>query len=472
MALEDSEAFRQRQEYERRRSMLSKRGYTVVLISPKTRRPGSPALDELPQRLQRLRLSIRRTDSIGWYDSEQTIAVLFTDIAKEQQSSCNAVFQKKLEAAGFGFEYEIEQNNSWSAARIAVSAGLGQPLTPAEFAARLREEHLRYLRDGVGYAVSKHRNWEKRAEPDQWPGTAIFYSVERNATEGEVAHRSVDRHDIDVLVLQPGPTDANLELVRRAGGEGPKNEQRITFVPYPTGEWRKELDATRKIYENSHSALPLSARALFAKRLLDIVGSVLGLLVGAPLFLLLAVGVKLSSPGPVLFRQKRVGQYGKEFTFLKFRSMKHGNDTSVHEKFVADLMALQAATEGREGANGSPVYKLVNDSRITPFGAFIRKTSLDELPQLINVLVGDMSLVGPRPPIPYEVDRYTPWHLERLIGCKPGITGLWQVEGRSRVSFNEMVRMDIRYARECSLWFDIKLLIRTIGVVFKMTGAR
>jgi lipopolysaccharide/colanic/teichoic acid biosynthesis glycosyltransferase len=114
----------------------------------------------------------------------------------------------------------------------------------------------------------------------------------------------------------------------------------------------------------------------------------------------------------------------------------------------------------------------VNDSRITPFGAFIRKTSLDELPQLINVLLGDMSLVGPRPPIPYEVDRYTPWHLERLIACKPGITGLWQVEGRSRVSFNEMVRMDIRYAREFSLWFDIKLLIRTIGVVCKMTGAR
>jgi lipopolysaccharide/colanic/teichoic acid biosynthesis glycosyltransferase len=183
--------------------------------------------------------------------------------------------------------------------------------------------------------------------------------------------------------------------------------------------------------------------------------------------------VKLSSPGPVLFRQKRVGQYGKQFTFLKFRSMKDGNDPSVHEKFVAKLMAAEAeAVPGGSAAEGRPMYKLVDDPRITRFGAFLRRTSLDELPQLVNVLLGEMSLVGPRPPIPYEVDKYAPWHLERLVVAKPGITGLWQVEGRSRVSFNEMVRMDLRYAKEWSLWLDIKLLVRTIGVVCKMTGAR
>jgi lipopolysaccharide/colanic/teichoic acid biosynthesis glycosyltransferase len=115
---------------------------------------------------------------------------------------------------------------------------------------------------------------------------------------------------------------------------------------------------------------------------------------------------------------------------------------------------------------------MVNDSRITRFGAFIRKTSLDELPQLLNVLLGQMSLVGPRPPIGYEVDRYAPWHLERLVVAKPGITGLWQVEGRSRVSFDEMVRMDLRYAKAWNVWFDVKLLFRTIGVVLKTTGAR
>lgn len=238
-------------------------------------------------------------------------------------------------------------------------------------------------------------------------------------------------------------------------------------------EWREEVERLRAHYEATSGRAWNQETQLRLKRVLDIAGSLTCLILGAPLLLLVALGVKMSSPGPVLFRQKRVGQYGNEFTFLKFRSMKHGNDPTVHEKFVAKL--LMGETESARGADSKSetrVYKMVNDPRITRFGAFIRRTSLDELPQLVNVLRGEMSLVGPRPPISYEVDKYAPWHLERLIVAKPGMTGLWQVEGRSRVSFNEMVRMDLQYAKEWSLWLDISLLFRTIGVVCKMTGAR
>jgi lipopolysaccharide/colanic/teichoic acid biosynthesis glycosyltransferase len=163
----------------------------------------------------------------------------------------------------------------------------------------------------------------------------------------------------------------------------------------------------------------------------------------------------------VLFQQQRVGRYGKRFTFLKFRSMYVANDHAIHEEFVKTLIA---------GAK-KPVYKLTNDPRITPIGRFLRKTRLDELPQFLNVLRGQMSLVGPRPPIPYEVEVYDIWHRRRLLEVKPGITGLWQVMGRSRTTFNEMVRLDLYYARSWSVWLDLKILWRTPRVVFMGDGA-
>ncbi|MBZ5634713.1 MAG: exopolysaccharide biosynthesis polyprenyl glycosylphosphotransferase [Acidobacteriia bacterium] len=201
--------------------------------------------------------------------------------------------------------------------------------------------------------------------------------------------------------------------------------------------------------------------SLFAKRSLDIAGSSLALIVGAPVFGAIAVAVKLSSKGPVLFQQQRVGQYGKRFTFLKFRSMYVANDHAIHEEFVKTLIA---------GAE-KPVYKLTNDPRITPIGRFLRRTSLDELPQFLNVLRGEMSLVGPRPPIPYEVEVYDIWHRRRLLEVKPGITGLWQVMGRSRTKFDDMVRLDLQYARSWSVWLDLKILWRTPRAVFMGDGA-
>jgi len=205
---------------------------------------------------------------------------------------------------------------------------------------------------------------------------------------------------------------------------------------------------------------------LVIKRAMDIAGSALMLVLFAPLLLIIAAMVKATSKGPVLFRQYRVGQYGRRFTFLKFRSMRVGNDPSVHREYVTKLIAGEA---GRIPAstNGTGVYKLANDNRITRIGMFLRKTSLDELPQFLNVLKGDMSLVGPRPPIPYELAAYQTWHRRRVLEVKPGITGLWQVTGRSQVKFDDMVRLDLRYATSWSPWLDLKILLRTPGAVIK-----
>jgi len=216
------------------------------------------------------------------------------------------------------------------------------------------------------------------------------------------------------------------------------------------------------------------------KRLIDIVGSGVGLILSAPIFLVIAALIKLTSAGPVFFRQQRIGQHGTAFTFLKFRTMFTNNDHSLHKEFVKKLIAgdaLPSSSNGNGNGNGSGngnghgVYKITADPRITRIGSFLRRSSIDELPQLINVLKGEMSLVGPRPPVAYEVEAYDIWHRGRLLEAKPGITGLWQVNGRSRVKFDEMVRLDIRYARTWSLWLDIKILLRTPHAVLIGEGA-
>lgn len=209
---------------------------------------------------------------------------------------------------------------------------------------------------------------------------------------------------------------------------------------------------------------------LLAKRITDVIGSTSMLIVFAPLFLVIALVIKASSKGPVFFRQQRVGRYGKIFTFLKFRSMYADNDASVHKEFVTRLIASEP-NGNRQGVNSQGVYKLTNDRRITRVGRFLRRTSLDELPQFLNVLKGDMSLVGPRPPIPYELAAYQTWHRRRLLGVKPGITGLWQVMSRSSVQFDEMVRLDLRYASTWTPWLDLRILLRTPFAVIKGSGA-
>lgn len=178
----------------------------------------------------------------------------------------------------------------------------------------------------------------------------------------------------------------------------------------------------------------------------------------------------MTSRGPLLFKQQRLGQYGKGFTFLKFRSMYVGADETIHEKYVKQFIS-ESAGSGDVGSNCGEVYKIKADSRVTRVGRFIRRTSLDELPQFFDCLMGRMSLVGPRPPLPYEFTSYQTWHKRRLLVVKPGITGLWQVKGRSRVKFNDMVRMDLEYARTWSLWMDIKILLQTPLAMISGHGA-
>jgi lipopolysaccharide/colanic/teichoic acid biosynthesis glycosyltransferase len=209
---------------------------------------------------------------------------------------------------------------------------------------------------------------------------------------------------------------------------------------------------------------------VIGKRTMDIVGSAFGLVIASPLFLLIVLAIKCTSRGPALFRQMRVGQYGAPFLFLKFRSMKVDNDPSVHREYVKNLIGGGAGRNTSNG-DGRTVYKLTRDPRVTRLGVFLRKTSLDELPQLYNVLKGEMSLVGPRPAIPYEVEAYELWHRRRVLEAKPGITGLWQVKGRSHIGFDEMVRLDVRYAMARSLWLDVKILLNTPRAVIFAKGA-
>ena len=218
-----------------------------------------------------------------------------------------------------------------------------------------------------------------------------------------------------------------------------------------------------------------------AKRAIDIVGSIVGLVLFSPFFLVIAALIRLTSPGPILFRQERVGLCGETFQFLKFRTMYVGNDPRIHQEYVEKLIAGKIGGgngngDGNGNGNGSgsgkqAVFKITNDKRVTRIGHLLRKTSLDELPQFINVLLGDMSLVGPRPPIPYEVKNYDIWHRCRVMEVKPGITGLWQVMGRSTTTFDEMVRLDIKYSREWSFLLDLKILVMTPWAVLKGKGA-
>lgn len=257
------------------------------------------------------------------------------------------------------------------------------------------------------------------------------------------------------------------DAVERAASVDRVCRLKLTFRVFPqeaTEPPTDEFDVV--LFPDISDGGAVKRRRRAVKRALDIVGSLIALTVFLPVFLLVALLVKLTSRGPVFFCQKRIGQYGKEFSFYKFRTMRTGNDPQIHREYVAKLIAGGADSSHEKG-----VYKITNDPRVTGVGRFLRKMSLDELPQFFNVLRNDMSLVGPRPPLPYEYERYRVWHRRRVLELKPGLTGLWQVTGRSRTTFDEMVRMDIRYANISSLWVDVKILLQTPAAMFSGKGA-
>jgi lipopolysaccharide/colanic/teichoic acid biosynthesis glycosyltransferase len=253
-------------------------------------------------------------------------------------------------------------------------------------------------------------------------------------------------------------------------GTGQMNEIHISFHVFPDDLGTQSGGpADFNLYPDFLQAEEMRKAARLIKRAIDIAGSVAALILLSPLLLAIAIAIKLTSKGPILFKQTRVGQYGGRFTFLKFRSMHFQSDAKIHRDYVHRLIA--GKDEGGQGTANGAVYKIKNDPRITAVGRFLRKTSLDELPQFFNVLKGEMSLVGPRPPIPYEVEAYDIWHRRRFLEVKPGITGLWQVNGRSRVKFEDMVRLDLQYARTWSLGLDLKILLETPRAVLFGEGA-
>ncbi|MCC7383323.1 MAG: sugar transferase [Deltaproteobacteria bacterium] len=241
-----------------------------------------------------------------------------------------------------------------------------------------------------------------------------------------------DDRGVEVLLPLPAalPARSRVEIANLEGSDAPLLGLRRT----PTGELR-----------------------IAFKRTLDIIGGLIALVIAAPVMIIVAMAIRLESKGPVLFKQVRCGRNGRHFTMLKFRSM-----VADAEAKKADLMHLNEMS--------GPVFKIRRDPRITRVGGLIRKTSIDELPQLFNIIFGDMSLVGPRPPLPAEVEKYKPWQRRRL-SVKPGLTGLWQVSGRSNVDFEEWMKLDLRYIDDWSLWLDVKILLRTVPAVFFKDGA-
>jgi lipopolysaccharide/colanic/teichoic acid biosynthesis glycosyltransferase len=209
-----------------------------------------------------------------------------------------------------------------------------------------------------------------------------------------------------------------------------------------------------------------SRPSMAACRALDVAVSAVLLLLLLPVFLALAAAIRLDSRGRAIYRQRRVGRDLDPFTVNKFRTMHSGAGHETHRQYVIGLIEGQGDTPETE----SNFFKMANDERVTRVGRFLRKSSLDELPQLWNVLRGDMSLVGPRPPIPYEVEHYPPHWFDRFA-VKPGMTGLWQVSGRSELTLEEMIALDIEYARSRSLWLNVKILARTVPVVLIGRGA-
>ena len=244
----------------------------------------------------------------------------------------------------------------------------------------------------------------------------------------------------------------------------------VHLFPEGLGQSRTGHVGDSKLYSDLAEKSARKRISIVLKRAIDIVGSAVLLLILSPVLAAIAIAIRLTSKGPAIFRQERLGQFGKRFQCLKFRTMFANNDPRIHREYVKSFIAGKVE-ETHGCAVEAAVFKIQDDPRVTPVGRFLRRMSLDELPQFWNVLRAEMSLVGPRPPLAYEFEAYDLWHKRRVLEVKPGVTGLWQVEGRSRTSFDDMVRMDLRYSQRWSLWLDLKILLATPIAVFKGSGA-
>jgi lipopolysaccharide/colanic/teichoic acid biosynthesis glycosyltransferase len=349
-------------------------------------------------------------------------------------------------------------------------------LSEQAFAQMLRVERRRTERSGNPFMLVLVTGWDCQSEDCARLVDAMATAVVSCTRETDTLGWYKEYESIGLLLTEVGEADDRTvaiimqkisdALLNAVGSEEfSRLKLRIRLYPQKKGE---EIGGEMQdaIYPDLSKRAPGQRWDRILKRALDIVGSLLALILFLPIFVGIAVLIKLTSKGPVFFCQKRVGQYGRMFAFFKFRSMYHDNDSTIHQRYVAKLID---GADGLKQSNGA--YKLVDDPRVTPLGRFLRRTSLDELPQFVNVLRGDMSLVGPRPPVPYEFDLYRPWHKRRVLEIQPGLTGLWQIKGRSRTTFDEMVRMDIRYTKTRSILRDLIIILQTPVAMFSGNGA-
>lgn len=279
---------------------------------------------------------------------------------------------------------------------------------------------------------------------------------------------TIDSNTVAVLLVDTPKKGAD-QFLKRIAARLDGARWSITSETYPNYIFNDLVSGTPVIefprnWPEDQAKDKRSQRGL--KRIIDILGASLALILFSPVMLITAAAVGLTSPGPIIFKQTRVGKGGRAFTFYKFRSMFRDADDRIHRDHVASLIRKGGQRVDDKGAWKLSWTKLPYDPRITPVGRIIRNTKLDELPQLFNALKGDLSLVGPRPPLPYEVDSYEAWHFTRILRVKPGITGTWQIEGSADTTFDEMVRMDLRYVRTWSILLDLKILMRTALAVF------
>jgi lipopolysaccharide/colanic/teichoic acid biosynthesis glycosyltransferase len=367
-------------------------------------------------------------------------------------------------------------------AAASLISNVANPLAQAAFRRLLCHERKRSERSRKSFLLMLIRHKDPKANAEQVTLGRVVRPLGTLIRETDTLGWFESDHTLGVIFTELGDAELGaavqsieskvLTALHRALSANYVKNLEISIYSYPQS-WRDgglSIAFDPVLYPDLFDLDENKRTSLFLKRLMDIVGSVCALVLLSPVFGILAALVKLTSRGPVFFRQQRLGQFQVPFAFLKFRSMYVTTDAEIHRQYIKSFIAGRAEPNATRGQQRR-VYKLTNDPRITRIGKFMRRTSLDEIPQFWNVLVGQMSLVGPRPPINYEIEEYEIWHRRRLLEAKPGITGLWQVHGRSRTTFDDMVRLDLRYSRICSPLSDLKILLRTPRAVFSGDGA-
>jgi len=366
----------------------------------------------------------------------------------------------------------IERRANWTAARSRIHGSTILPRQHFIESAR-RELHRAAQSDAKTLTLVLTTDVKSNANPADVDTTARKIRELVRATDllGWYAENAI------VILLTDTSGQGAKKCVERMQAEVRKHPLRVDVLPHdiltqgglplvPAADCAVSYSPASSLFNIDR--LKFSWPNVDSKRVLDISGALIAIVLLSPIMLMVGLAVKATSRGPMIFKQVRVGKGGEPFVFYKFRSMRADADQSVHRSYVEGI--IRGRSEDKEGQEKPAWTKLAADPRITPIGHFLRKASLDELPQLFSVLRGDMSLVGPRPPIPYEVEAYSDWHLRRLE-VKPGMTGLWQVEGRGLLSFDEMVRLDLQYVQNWNVGMDLKILLKTVGVVLRFSGA-